>query len=117
MTTEEKLRAHIIHEFGSLLRFTKESGIAYGTLQGVLNRGVQQSSITVMIRICQFLHISLDDLIQGNIVPSSDSEPIEMSSIFGRSVALDGITLSQPEMDILRDCIETASAIIRRKRT
>ena len=84
MTTEEKLRAFILSKYKSVLEFTQAIDMPYGTIQSIFKRGIQNSSVTNIIKICQALGISTDDLAQGNIVPASKiiPEPSKIEDIF-----------------------------------
>lgn len=116
MKIEDKLRTHIVSEYGSLLGFTEETGIAYGTLQGVLNRGIRKSSITIMIKICESLGISLDELLNGNISHAEEPSELDVSEIVQLRLTVDHKRLDESEVQILGDCLDTAISIIRRKR-
>ena len=75
MTTEEKLKSFILTQYRSLREFTQEIGMPYSTMTTLLKRGVDNSSVTNVIKICQALGISTDDLAEGNIVPINRTMP------------------------------------------
>lgn len=69
MTAEEILKEYILTKYKSVREFTMESGIPYSTMATILKRGIQNSGVTNIIRICKALDISADELAKGNIVP------------------------------------------------
>ena len=75
MTIEEKLREYILSHYHSLLEFTESIGMPYGTIQSIFKRGINNSSITNIIKICKALHISADALSDGEIVPVRQTMP------------------------------------------
>lgn len=68
MTLEEKLKNLILTRFKSMREFTQIAGIPYTTLDSILKRGVANSSIANIIKICEVLHLSVDALAEGEIV-------------------------------------------------
>lgn len=72
---EERLKNLINEKYGSLLQFSKQNGLPNSTVNGVLTRGVMNSSIHNVLAICRALGISADELANGKIVPigSEDS--------------------------------------------
>ena len=69
MTAEERLKEFILTKYKSVREFTMESGIPYSTMATILKRGIPNSGVTNIIRICKALDISADELAKGNIVP------------------------------------------------
>ncbi len=65
---EAQLKDIILTKYKSLLSFTKTIGLPYSTLDSVFKRGVNNTSVTTIIKICQALGISTDKLAQGEIV-------------------------------------------------
>lgn len=63
------LKEYILTKYKSIREFTMESGIPYSTMATILKRGIQNSGVTNIIRICKALDISADELAKGNIVP------------------------------------------------
>lgn len=68
MTIEERLKDLILERYKSLREFTTIADIPYTTLDSILKRGVGNSSVSNVIKICKKLNISLDELMDGNIV-------------------------------------------------
>lgn len=71
MTTEEQLKEFIIGKYKSLRNFVNTSGIdvPYTTIDGIFKRGIKNSNVSTIIRLCKVLNISVDELANGNIVP------------------------------------------------
>ena len=78
--TEEKLKAYILTQYKSLRDFAQNSGVGipYTTIDGILKRGVRNSSISNVIKLCSTLNISADELAKGMIVPLSEDDPIQL---------------------------------------
>ena len=69
MTIEEKLKNYILSKHNSVREFTIQADIPYTTLASVFNRGIGNSSVNTVIKICRALNISADELADGNIIP------------------------------------------------
>lgn len=75
MTVEERLKELIIKQYGTMRDFTNHIGIPNSTFANILRRGVQNANVLTIIKICQALEISTDDLAQGRIVSLKRSAP------------------------------------------
>lgn len=80
MTTEEKLKQFILTKHKSVHEFTKSINMPYGTMSSIFKRGIENSSVTNIIKICNALEISADELANGNIVPVT-KKPNEATKI------------------------------------
>ena len=69
MIVEEKVKNLILGRFKSLREFSIEYDIPYTTLKSMLVRGIGNSSVTNVIKICRALGISADALADGEILP------------------------------------------------
>ena len=74
MSTEEKLKEFILSKYSSVREFTLEIDFPYTTLDSLLKRGIGNSSVTNVLKICKALHISGDALANGEIVPIQEAE-------------------------------------------
>lgn len=72
MTIEEKLKDCILTQYKSIREFTQKADMPYSTVDGILKRGIAHSSIGNVLKVCQALKISADELGKGNIVPASN---------------------------------------------
>lgn len=68
MNKEEKLKDFILKKHRSIREFTQSIGMPYSTMTTILKRGIDNSNVQNIIKICQALEISADDLAEGNIV-------------------------------------------------
>ena len=84
MTIEERLKELIIKQYGTMKNFTDEIGVPNSTFANILRRGVNNANVVTIIKICQALNISTDELAQGKIVPieRSVSAPTKIEDIF-----------------------------------
>lgn len=87
MTKEEKLKRYILDQYGSIREFTLRFNIPYSTLDSVLKRGIDNSSVSVVFKICKALNISPDALAEGEIVPKLQADYIVTSG--GSEIMID----------------------------
>ena len=69
MTIEEKLKNYILTNYKSVREFVHYADIPYSTMDGILKRGIRNSSIGNILKICEALQISADELANNRIVP------------------------------------------------
>ncbi len=83
MTTEDRLRNYILSKYRSLREFSQKIDMPYSTINTIMKRGIDNSSVNNIIRICQALNISTDDLVNGKIVPNTEdhSDTIRIEDI------------------------------------
>lgn len=121
---EEKLKQFILSRYRSLLDFTTAIDMPYATLTSIFRRGIWNSSVTNVIKICQSLGISTDALVEGKIVPiDSDNEKgidieeaITMSKLNAKTLTLDGVPLSESELDTIYSAIDIGIGLVRKAR-
>ena len=128
MSPEEVLKDFILSRYKSVRAFTESIGMPYGTIASIFKRGIQNSSIVNVIRICTALNISADGLANGKIIPctaggnKSDSVAKQLLFLTDKNIGdasdieIDGVPLSADEADFLLASIETAVEVIRRRR-
>lgn len=124
MTVEESLKAIMLERYGSVKECARQIQMPYGTLDAILRRGVLNSGLQNVLQICEGLHISADALADGKIIPSDSSyHPLSdinerlaffMGNIDGAT--LDGVPLTDAEVRIFLDSIDSALYLIRRNR-
>lgn len=73
MTIEQELKALIVKLYGSAKNFALEINMPNSTLDNIFRRGVLNSSVANIIKICNALEISADELADGKIVSRSAS--------------------------------------------
>ena len=70
MGIEERLKELIKNRYGSIREFTKAIDMPYSTVASIFTRGIDNASVTNVIRICSALGISADALVStGRIIP------------------------------------------------
>lgn len=113
MTTEEKLKAHILTRYNSLLEFSKIAGISNSTLDSMLTNGIHRSKVSNVLKICRTLKISADELALGNIVSIESYKKKDrilevndiMQDVKNQLVNLEGLTLDGETID--EECIKS----------
>ena len=122
MSTEEKLKNYILSRYRSVREFTTRYDIPYSTLSSVFTRGINNSSISNIIKLCKALGISTDELAEGRITPitkptGADSGTIPgadivdiIAEVRGEVLNYEHITLNGKEIDIV-DRLAIASAL------
>ena len=81
MTIEEKLKDYILTRHKSLREFTHAVDIPYTTMDSILRRGIGNSSVNNVIKICKALHISADALANGEIVSKYEKSPETLTDV------------------------------------
>lgn len=69
MKIEQQLKNYILSRYRSVREFTISADIPYTTLDSIFKRGIDNSSITKIFKICKALGISADELAEGRITP------------------------------------------------
>lgn len=84
MNIEDKLKNMILEKYGSLLAFSRACGIPNSTINSFLSRGIGTASLSNILKVCETLHISADELSKGRIVSNftiNDSKPTDILDI------------------------------------
>ena len=127
MTIEEQLNELILSRYKSLREFTQEIDIPYSTMASILKRGIGNSSVTNIIKICKALHISADELSNGRITPVSsldnDIEYTDVSDIIestkkrllAYALTIDGQKVDKETIDSIIDAIDVGVEVAKRK--
>ena len=68
MTIEQELKELVLKQYGSVREFSMQSGIPYSTIDSIFKRGVANSNVTNILKICAILGISADGLAKNCIV-------------------------------------------------
>ena len=61
---EEKIKKLIIEKYGSIRQFALKIDIPYTTVDTILKRGIDNSNVGNVIRICKTLGLSVDKSIE-----------------------------------------------------
>lgn len=68
---EEKLKELIINKYGSIRQFALKISIPYTTVDSILKRGLDNSNVGNVIKICRYLDISIDSLLDSKELVSN----------------------------------------------
>lgn len=133
MTTEEKVKDLILKRYHSVREFSLTTNIPYTTLDSILKRGIGNSSVTNVIKICKALGISVDALADGKIVPITRSsltnenitefidvadilEDTKDALIHSGKITLDGNPIGKAGIESIIDAIDVGVEIAKRKK-
>ena len=119
---EDDLKSYIKGRSKSMPVFAEATGIPYQTLNAIVNRGLENANISNVLKICRTLGISVDGLTEGRIVPVSEVNYMDISTIRNGLdadldvTAIDGKQLCEQERQTILDAFDIAVGIIRRRR-
>ena len=103
MSTEDKLKQLILSKYRSVREFTLDNNLPYSTVASLFTRGISNASITTVIKICQALCISADELSEGNIVfISEQTKPTKLEDLvfsFKNQILTGNLTINDKVMD------------------
>lgn len=68
---EEKIRKLIIEKYGSVRQFAFKIDVPYTTVDTILKRGIDNSNVGNVIKMCKALNISVESLIDGKEIVSN----------------------------------------------
>ncbi len=63
---EEQIKKLIIEKFGSVRQFALKIDVPYTTIDTILRRGIDNSNVNNVIKMCKALNISIDKLVDNN---------------------------------------------------
>ena len=81
MKIEDRIKQIILNKYRSIRAFTIAIGMPYSTFDSILQRGIENASITNIIRICKELDLDVDALASGEIA-SKQAKKIDDGNIF-----------------------------------
>ena len=131
MTIEEKLQELILKRHHSIREFAISVEMPYTTIHSIFKRGIGNSSVTNVIKICKALGISADALADGEIVPAktrptiSKTGEIEIVELLEDTkdvlthcgfVTLDGKPITKSDIDSIIDAMDVGVEIAKRKK-
>ena len=73
-TLEEEIKEIIIDRYGTLAEFARKSDIPYTTIDSMLKRGIKNANVLNVIKVCDALNISVDNIKHGIIAPTNSEE-------------------------------------------
>lgn len=129
MTIEEKLKELILIHYHSIREFTIEIDIPYTTLDSIFRRGIGNSGVNNVIKICKALGISTDALADGEIVPiaaiqNTESKKREVVDILDEvkdrliesdNLTLDGQPIGKAGIESIIDTLDVGIEIAKKK--
>ena len=130
MNIEEKLKELILSRYNSIREFSIEINIPYTTIVSIFQRGIENSSVSNIIKMCKALNISADGLADGEIVsiksnPVKFSNRIEVKEILSdtmdvlsqsNNLTLDGKPITKNGVDSIINAMEIGVEIARKNR-
>lgn len=132
MTIEERLKDLILKRYHSIREFTISIDMPYTTIDSIFRRGVANSSVANVIKICKALGISADALADGEIVPvkkksrtTDISDMIEITEILDDTkellthhgfITLNGKPINKAGVESIIDAMEVGVEIAKKKR-
>lgn len=127
MNVEERLKELIIKKYGTMKDFTDHIGIPNSTFANILRRGVQNANVLTIIKICQALEISTDDLAAGKIVPIKREEApktriedifddVKQQLLNAQNLTIDDEPATADEIMLLVNTLDVALQINKKQR-
>lgn len=132
MTTEEKLKELILKKYYSIREFTTIIDMPYSTMDSIFKRGIGNSSVSNIIKICKELGISTDALADGEIRPIkaftviNPKQKTEVSEILSDTkdylihsdkITMDGKVLSNSDLTSLFDAIDVGLEMTKKRKS
>jgi len=65
---ENKIKELIIEKYGSVKRFADKIQVPYTTIDTILKRGLLNSNVLNVIKICNELGLDIDEIANGKVV-------------------------------------------------
>lgn len=131
MTAEDKLKDLILKRYHSIREFTIANDIPYTTIHSIFKRGIGNSSVSNIIKICKALNISADALADGEISPIKErpsapaNDRVEITDILADTkdalihsgkITLDGNPIGKAGIESIIDAIDVGVEIAKRKK-
>jgi len=127
MNIENELRDLIIQRYGTMLNFSNAVGIANSTLATMFkNNGLEKTSLTNAIKICDALGISVDALAVGKIIPvDKTKKTVHLEDVLrdmrlkfqNSNITLAGMPVIEEDKERLLFLMEAGTEMIRRSQS
>ena len=129
MAIETQLKNLILSRYRSIREFTIAIDLPYTTIDSIFRRGIDNSSVSTVIKICKALGISADELAEGRLTPVSDrrssrkEKPQEIQEYLDRfkmelatmgNLTLDGEPVDETTLEAIAQGIEVSYETVRR---
>lgn len=126
MTIEEKLKRFILARYKSVREFAQYIDMPYSTIDSIFRRGIGNSSVSNVIKICRALNISADELADGRITPIYT--PVEIDNIeikeiiantkerliYGSELTLEGEPIDRDDIESIVNGMDIAVEMVTR---
>jgi hypothetical protein len=109
MSIEDRLKEMIIEKYGTIRSFSASIDLPNSTVMSMLRRGVNNTGIDNVLKVCHALGISAEELADGRITPVvKESKEIDLADVvtYNESLTVDGEKLSQFERRMILHLIE-----------
>ena len=129
MTIEEKLKEMILAEFKTVQGFADKAGMKYQTAVSILKRGIDKASVQNIIKLCNTLGISVDELAKGRIIPANADNRLNpltnLESIIDiakrnyadyATMTIDNQPITENEFYTLIESLELGVSLVKRTR-
>lgn len=127
MSIETKLKDLILSRYKSLREFTIVVDIPYTTLDSILKRGIGNSSVNNVIKICNALNLSVDALAAGEIEYQFEKKPAHTNEIreivndtkariiSGGELTIDGRAIDIEYVEPIIDALDISYEMVKKK--
>ena len=65
---EDEIKAIIMLEYGSINNFCKQFDFPWSTVKAMLTRGINNSSVSNVIKLCDALNLDVEELTKGKLI-------------------------------------------------
>ena len=101
-TSEDLLKELILSKYKSIREFTTAIQMPYTTVDSLLKRGIKKASVDNVMKICSFLKISADALVDGRIETSEES----FHDVDTLAAHFDAQNFTEDELDEIMNFVE-----------
>ena len=126
MVIEDQLKNLILSRYRSIREFTLIIDMPYTTIDSIFRRGIGNSSVANVIKICKALGISADGLADGKIVPyhqaprGSISEVRDIvnatkAKLFCSHLTIDGVNIEAEQVEPIIDALDVGYEMAKKK--
>ena len=131
VTTEEMLKELILKRYNSIREFTIAIDMPYTTMDSIFRRGIGNSSVSNIIKICKALNISADALADGLIVTNKQHSTTQVTGsyevseilnntkdflIHSGKITLDGSPINKAGIESIIDAMDVGVEIAKKKK-
>lgn len=127
MAPEEKLKDLILSRYRSIREFTIAIDMPYTTIDSIFRRGIGNSSVSNVIKICKALGISADALANGEIAPNYQPSPDPVTDVRDivndtkaklshvAHLTIDGVNIDVEYVEPIIDALDIGYEMVKKK--